>query len=67
MKKSFASWLAVLCLVAACGGSGGPGGSPVPFDQYCDEYAQMAHMLLVHPYMNAETIRMDGGIRMAPH
>jgi len=32
-----------------------------------DEYAHMAHMLLVHPYMNAETIRMDGGIRMAPH
>lgn len=32
-----------------------------------DEYAEMAHVLLTHPYMNAESIRMDGGIRMAPH
>lgn len=32
-----------------------------------EEYADMAHILLTHPYMNAETIRMDGGIRMAPH
>lgn len=31
-----------------------------------DEYAAMAHMLLVHSYMNAESVRMDGGIRMAP-
>ncbi len=32
-----------------------------------DEFAEMAHVLLTHPYMNAETVRMDGGIRMAPH
>jgi len=31
-----------------------------------DEYAALAHLLLTHGYMNAETIRMDGGIRMAP-
>lgn len=30
------------------------------------EYAELALMLLTHDYMNAETIRMDGGIRMAP-
>lgn len=30
------------------------------------EYAQLAHTLLTHDYLNAETIRMDGGIRMAP-
>ncbi len=32
-----------------------------------EEYAEMAHILLTHPYMNAESVRMDGGIRMAPH
>ncbi len=31
-----------------------------------DEYAALAHFLLTHGYMNAESIRMDGGIRMAP-
>ena len=31
-----------------------------------DEYAGIAYMLLTNDYMNAETIRMDGGIRMAP-
>lgn len=31
-----------------------------------DEYAELAHLLLTHDYMNGETIRMDGGIRMAP-
>lgn len=31
-----------------------------------DEFAELAHVLLTHDYMNAETIRMDGGIRMAP-
>ncbi len=31
-----------------------------------DEYAELAHFLLTHAYMNAETVRMDGGIRMAP-
>lgn len=30
------------------------------------EYAETAHFLITHEYMNAETIRMDGGIRMAP-
>lgn len=32
-----------------------------------EEFAAMAHMLLTHPYMNAESVRMDGGIRMSPH
>ncbi len=31
-----------------------------------DEYAALAHFLIAHSYMNGETIRMDGGIRMAP-
>lgn len=31
-----------------------------------DEYAELAYLLLTHDYMNAETIRMDGGIRMGP-
>lgn len=31
-----------------------------------DEFAELAHLLITHSYMNAETIRMDGGIRMAP-
>lgn len=31
-----------------------------------DEYAETAHFLLTHSYMNGETVRMDGGIRMAP-
>lgn len=31
-----------------------------------DEYAELAYLLLTHDYMNGETIRMDGGIRMAP-
>ncbi|MBT8200957.1 MAG: SDR family NAD(P)-dependent oxidoreductase [Acidimicrobiia bacterium] len=31
-----------------------------------DEYAELALFLLTHPYMNAETVRMDGGIRMPP-
>ena len=31
-----------------------------------DEYAALAMFLVTHGYMNGETIRMDGGIRMAP-
>lgn len=31
-----------------------------------DEYAELVWFLLTHPYMNGETIRMDGGIRMQP-
>lgn len=31
-----------------------------------DEYADLAHFLITHSYMNGESIRMDGGIRMAP-
>ena len=30
------------------------------------EYAELAHLLLTHSYMNGESIRMDGGIRMGP-
>lgn len=30
------------------------------------EFAELAHLLATHSYMNGETIRMDGGIRMAP-
>lgn len=31
-----------------------------------DEFAQLAEHLLVNPYINGETIRLDGAIRMAP-
>ncbi len=31
-----------------------------------DEFATLVHLLVTHSYMNAETIRMDGGIRMSP-
>lgn len=31
-----------------------------------EEFAELAFFLLTHDYMNAETVRMDGGIRMAP-
>ncbi|NND02138.1 MAG: SDR family oxidoreductase [Acidimicrobiia bacterium] len=31
-----------------------------------DEYADLAVFLLTHDYMNGESVRMDGGIRMAP-
>jgi NAD(P)-dependent dehydrogenase (short-subunit alcohol dehydrogenase family) len=31
-----------------------------------DEYADLAFLLVTHSYMNGESIRMDGGIRMAP-
>ena len=30
------------------------------------EYAALAEFLITHDYMNGETVRMDGGIRMAP-
>lgn len=30
------------------------------------EFAEMAHFLLTHSYMNAETVRVDGGVRMGP-
>ena len=44
-------------------------GQQVPFPKRLgrpSEFAELAHVLLTHGYMNAETIRMDGGIRMAP-
>jgi NAD(P)-dependent dehydrogenase (short-subunit alcohol dehydrogenase family) len=31
-----------------------------------DEYAELAHHIISNDYLNAETIRMDGGIRMPP-
>jgi NAD(P)-dependent dehydrogenase (short-subunit alcohol dehydrogenase family) len=30
------------------------------------EYADLAYLLVTHSYMNGETVRMDGAIRMAP-
>ncbi|CAN5889719.1 SDR family oxidoreductase [soil metagenome] len=30
------------------------------------EFAELAYLLVTHDYMNGETVRMDGGIRMAP-
>ena len=31
-----------------------------------NEFAALVHLLVTHSYMNAETIRLDGGIRMTP-
>jgi len=30
------------------------------------EYARLVTMIVEHDYLNGETIRMDGGLRMAP-
>lgn len=41
----------------------------VPFPKrlaHPEEYAQLALMIIEHNYLNGETIRMDGAIRMAP-
>ena len=41
----------------------------IPFPQRLgepDEYAQLAEFIVEHNYLNGETIRMDGAIRMAP-
>ena len=41
----------------------------VPFPQrlcHPDEYAKLVTMILDHDYLNGETIRMDGALRMAP-
>jgi NAD(P)-dependent dehydrogenase (short-subunit alcohol dehydrogenase family) len=41
----------------------------VPFPQrLCrpEEYARLASMIIEHDYLNGETIRMDGALRMAP-
>jgi hypothetical protein len=41
----------------------------VPFPQrLCDpiEYAQLVTMIVEHDYLNGETIRMDGALRMGP-
>ena len=31
-----------------------------------DEYAQLVEYIAAHDYLNGETIRMDGALRMAP-
>ena len=41
----------------------------VPFPQRLarpEEYAQLVRMVIEHDYLNGETIRMDGSLRMAP-
>jgi NAD(P)-dependent dehydrogenase (short-subunit alcohol dehydrogenase family) len=41
----------------------------IPFPQRLarpDEYAQLVTMIAEHDYLNGETIRMDGALRMAP-
>ncbi|WP_183094439.1 SDR family NAD(P)-dependent oxidoreductase [Nocardioides stalactiti] len=43
--------------------------SGVPFPQRlgrAEEYARLVTMLVEHDYLNGETIRMDGALRMAP-
>src|SRR3982750_2192124 len=44
-------------------------GAQVPFPKRLgepDEYARLACFLIENPYMNAASVRLDGGIRMAP-
>jgi NAD(P)-dependent dehydrogenase (short-subunit alcohol dehydrogenase family) len=44
-------------------------GAQVPFPKrlgQAEEYARLACFLIENPYMNAASIRLDGGIRMAP-
>ena len=44
-------------------------GKQIPFPSRMgtpEEYAQLAQMIIEHPYLNGETIRMDGAIRMGP-
>ena len=44
-------------------------GAQVPFPKRlgkAEEYAQLACFLIENPYMNAASVRLDGGIRMAP-
>lgn len=44
-------------------------GAQVPFPKrlgHADEYAKLACFIAETPYLNAESIRLDGGIRMAP-
>jgi NAD(P)-dependent dehydrogenase (short-subunit alcohol dehydrogenase family) len=31
-----------------------------------DEFAQLVELIVAHDYLNGETIRMDGALRMAP-
>lgn len=44
-------------------------GAQVPFPKRLgmpEEYARLAVFMVENPYMNAEAVRLDGGIRMAP-
>jgi NAD(P)-dependent dehydrogenase (short-subunit alcohol dehydrogenase family) len=44
-------------------------GAQVPFPKRlgeADEYAQLACFMVETVYLNAESVRLDGGIRMAP-
>ncbi|HET9810280.1 MAG TPA: SDR family oxidoreductase, partial [Sphingomicrobium sp.] len=44
-------------------------GQQVPFPKRLgmpEEYARLACFMVENPYLNAESVRLDGGIRMAP-
>lgn len=44
-------------------------GAQVPFPKrlgQVHEYAQLAHMMITNGYLNGESVRLDGAIRMAP-
>jgi NAD(P)-dependent dehydrogenase (short-subunit alcohol dehydrogenase family) len=44
-------------------------GTQVPFPKrlgHAEEFAMMAQQIIENPYLNGETIRLDGAIRMAP-
>ena len=45
-------------------------GEQVPYPQRLglpDEFAQLVESIADNAYLNGETIRLDGAIRMAPH
>ena len=41
-------------------------GVPHPQPGHPDEYAALAHHVIENPFLNGETIRLDGALRMAP-
>jgi hypothetical protein len=44
-------------------------GAQVPFPKRlgkAEDYGELAAFIVETPYLNAESIRLDGGIRMAP-
>jgi NAD(P)-dependent dehydrogenase (short-subunit alcohol dehydrogenase family) len=57
------------CWPASARSSAPDSAAGVPFPQRLarpQEYARLVAMIVEHDYLNGETIRMDGALRMAP-